>query len=539
MQLIFLNSNEVNRMITYSADVLIIGAGGAGLLAAITAREAGKSVIVVSKLGPGAGTCTTVSGAAFACAALVRTKESHRADTCQAGQGLNKKELVDLLAENAPIDLGRLKNYGVKLEIGAGGYFGEAKSPFFKGSSIVVPLTQYAKKIGVSFLQPYLLYNLIIRREKVSGAWGVDRTNGRPVLIHCGAVILASGGAGSLYERNDNPSSLTGDGYAMALRAGCALLDMEFVQFYPVMSNLGTGRRDYFLLPEITAAARFVNAAGEDLVTKYNLPLPWATKARDLASRVMMLEYPAYLDFSAATEEDWEKAARSGDYTGTMQLKAWLQANLLAKSPRIPVAPTAHFCCGGIEVNEKMETARSGLFAAGEVTGGLHGANRLGDNALSEAIVTGKQAGLSAADYVSRHNIPRRDASSCGVIGGEDPSRFAPTCSPAEAKKRLRKLMWEKVGVLRDKAGLTAALAEIREMKLLPLGGTAEGLAAVLEVNNMLATAEALARSALFREESRGCHYRSDFPEKNDALWLKHTRIRADVEGSLKAESVL
>lgn len=538
---IYLNEVIID-MITYSADVLVIGAGGAGLMAAITAREAGHSVIVVSKLGPGAGACTTVSAAAFSNAGTVRTKESHRADTYQAGQGLNKKELVELLVENAPADIGSLINYGADLELKAPGYYGKAESPFFKGSAVVVPLTQYAKKIGVRFLQPFLMYDLIFRQDEVIGAWGVDRKDGRPVVIHCGAVILASGGGSASYARNDNPSSITGDGYALALRAGCGLIDMEFVQYYPVMSDLGAGRKDYFFVPQTADASQFVNAAGEDLVKKYNITLPLAIKSRDLSSRVMMLEYPTYLDFSATTDETWEKVGRAGNYEGTMQIKAWLKANLLAKSSKIPVAPAAHFCCGGVEVNEKMETILPGLFAAGEVTGGLHGANRLGGNALSEAIVTGKRAGQSAVESLGKINFSQHSMLSIDDIAMNVNDMRVEyqkgALSTVEIREKLQALMWGKVGVLRSKEGLTEALKEIREMKQLSLSSKEEGLAAVLEINNMLTTAEMIAAAALFREESRGCHYRLDFPETKDDKWLKHTRIEAYDDLTLRLESV-
>ncbi|MDX9870981.1 MAG: FAD-binding protein [Clostridia bacterium] len=529
-------------MITYSADILVIGAGGAGLMAAITAREAGKSVIVVSKLGPGAGACTTVSAAAFSNAGTVRTKESHRADTLQAGQGLNKQELVDLLIENAPADVGSLNNYGAKLELKAPGYYGEAASPFFKGSAVVVPLTQYAKKIGVRFMQPYLMYDLIFRGGEVIGAWGVDRKDGRPIVIFCGAVILASGGGSAIYARNDNPSSITGDGFALAIRGGAVLIDMEFVQYYPVMSDFGEGRQDYFFVPQTADPAKFVNAAGEDLIKKFNITLPLAIKSRDLASRVMMLEYPTYLDFSEATDDDWEKAGRASDYEGTMQVKAWLKTNLLSGSARIPVAPVAHFCCGGVQVNEQMETSLPGLFAAGEVTGGLHGANRLGGNALSEAIVTGKRAGESAVASLGKINFSQHGMFSIDdiamTVNAARVEHQKGDHSTREVKERLRRLMWEKVGVLRSKEGLTEALKEIQEMNALSLSSKEEGLAAVLETNNMLTTAELITRSALFREESRGCHYRLDFPKKDDAKWLSHTRVEPYDDGTLKIESV-
>jgi succinate dehydrogenase/fumarate reductase flavoprotein subunit len=215
-----------------------------------------------------------------------------------------------------------------------------------------------------------------------------------------------------------------------------------------------------------------------------------------------------------------------------MQIKEWLETHLLKETKRIPISPTAHFCVGGIYVNERMETSLPGLYAAGEVTGGLHGANRLGGNALSEAIVSGKQAGLSATAaqgniHFSQHGMLIMDHTAmqaneliATISSGTQP--------PSPIRKELNNLMWEKVGVLRTKEGLNQALQQIKEMDKLDLSRKEAGIVKVLELKNMLLTSEIICRSALFREESRGCHYRMDFPDTDNTNWLTHSQLELE-----------
>lgn len=518
-------------MNNHSADILVIGAGGAGLMAAITARRAGKSVMVVSKLRPGAGTCTAMSAASFSNSGEFRSKEDHRTDTLRAGQGLNESKLVDYFIDNARNDIGSLVDMGVALKEAVPGYYGkEAISPIHRGPAMLDSMVQYAIDLGVKFLYPYFIWELVVKEDQVIGAWGFNRKTDEPIVFLASSVILASGGAGGIYALNDNPNSICGDGYALAARAGLSLIDMEFVQFYPLMTAYNEGRKGLFFVPQLAEIGKLVNASGEDLAQKHEIQRPLAIKSRDHLSRVMMMEGKTYLDFSDVTKEDWEKVAKNFDYEGTMQIKEWLESSFLKGSAKIPISPTAHFSVGGIEVNENMETKLPGLFAAGEVTGGLHGANRLGGNALSEAIVFGKQAALSAAsspgsnmffalqyirlldDVTMEYRRVQKEFTS-----GEH--------KPSDIKKELSQLMWEKVGILRDKQGLTQALKRIEEMDKLSLGKEEGGITKALELKNMLLTSEMICRAALFREESRGCHFRTDFPAKNDSNWLTHSYL--------------
>lgn len=518
-------------MHNFSTDILVIGGGGAGLMAAITARKAGKSVILVSKLRPGAGTCTAMSAAVFSSSGEYRSKEDHCSDTLAAGKGLNESKLVKYFIENAENDVRSLGDMGVELAKETSGYYGKnAISPLYRGPALVNSMAQYAENIGVKFLHPYFVWELIVKEGQVIGAWGFNRETQEPVVFLASSVILATGGAGGIYALHDNPNTICGDGYALAARAGLGLIDMEFVQFYPLMTAYNEGRNGLFLVFQLAEIGTLVNEAGEDLAQKYSIQRPLVIKSRDHISRVMMMEGKIFLDFSQVTEEDWEKAAKEFNYEGTTQVKKWLESNLLKCSKKIPVNPAAHFTVGGIEVNERMETSLPGLYAAGEVTGGLHGANRLGGNALTETIVFGKQAALSAAStpgmnmFFALQYIRVLDDVTTEYRRVE--KEF--TCGdnkPSVIRKELSQLMWDKVGILRNKECLTQALERIKELDNLSLGKEAGGITKALELKNMLLTSEMICRAALFREESRGCHFRTDFPEKDDTKWLHHSYL--------------
>jgi len=519
-------------MKAFTSDVLVIGAGGAGLAAAIAARSQGKEVIVVSKHGPGRATCTTVSQANFRVSGSGYTKDDHRRHTLQAGLGLNETALVEELVQNSEQDVWKIKNMGVPLKEKLTSAYCEGKLPFARGPAVILPLIKYAASLGVRFIQPCLVWELLKKDRTVTGAWGVFRDTGEPVLFSSRSVVLACGGAGALYERNDNPSALTGDGIALAARSGVALVDMEFIQFYPLMTAYGRGRPgDYFLAPVAGEIAPLINAAGEDLVKKHNLLRPIAIRSRDLSCRAIVLEGQAWLDFSGVFDADWEMERSSIGREETLQFKTWLESNLLSHSKLVPVLPAAHFTMGGVVIDAGANTEIPGLFAAGEAAGGLHGANRLGGNALTETLVFGKRAGLSACAFggnrlnedTARKEIKVKIAS----LPGKGSDKKGPALQ--ETRNRLTKLMWEKVGVIREREGLAGALREISEIIERPLNYAEHELPALLELENLLLTAELICRSALFREESRGSHYRRDFPEQ-DNNWKCHTKIRLEGE---------
>lgn len=528
-------------MKTITTDVLVIGGGGAGLTAAIAARRQGRKVAVVSKFGPGNATCTTVSAANFCTAGIKFTRERHRLLTLEAGLGLNETGLLDALVEEAEDDVRALSEMGVAVKEKTGGFYCEGKLPYSRGPAIVIPLAQFASANGIDFFHPFYTWELLIDSNQVLGAWGISQAKGEPVLFLATSVILAAGGAGALYERTDNPASIIGDGYAMATRAGLPLIDMEFVQFYPLCTTFGlTGRKEVLLPPDVGEIARLVNSSGENLVEKYNISRPIAVKARDLSCRAIFMEGEAFLDFSGVMDNFPSGHDVSTAPGKTPSLLDWLRNKYLRVNPIIPVHPAAHFIMGGVKANSWGETGIAGLYAAGEVMGGLHGANRLGGNALSETVVFGKRAGLRAAAFSSvcgakTPGIAREVQEKARKLLSPDRQENATSCG--EIKKRLTCLMWEKAGIIRSKDGLLEALEEIKAMGELPLAWDKENPASLLEAKNMLLTAELICRSALFREESRGSHYRLDYPECDTQNWKCHSMAQIQ-DGEIKLRKI-
>lgn len=516
-------------MLTFETDVLVIGGGGAGLTAAIKARERGKKVLLVSKFGPGNATNTTLSYANYRIAVQGFSAQEHMQQSMTAGLGLNDLQLLGPLVEEGPQRIGELKQMGVLLEEKYGAGYCDGRLPFARGPAIVKPLTQHAARIGVLFAQPYLIWELLVSDGCVFGAWGLRQDNDKPALFLAPAVILACGGAGALYERHDNPQSISGDGYALAARAGLPLVDMEFVQFYPLCTAYGReGSREYFLPPLAAEAAPLVNSSGEDLIAKYHIDRPIALKARDLSCRALVQEKIGFLDYSLVAEHDWQKQRLFFDKGETLLLKKWLQSRLLKENQRIPILPAAHFCMGGIQVDAQGHTGFSGLYAAGETAGGLHGANRLGGNALTETVVYGMRAGEAAADEIYRDIT----AASCHWSAKAE-KKVAQLWeehslghqSPRQFNNALQKLMWDKAGVIRTGTDLSSALEELNKLGQIPLSTREAGLTKVLETKNRLITAEMICRAALFRQESRGSHFRQDFPLADDHQWKYHSQI--------------
>lgn len=526
----------------FSADLLVIGGGGAGIAAAVAARQLGKKVLVVSKFGPGFATCTTVSNSSFRNSGSNFTKEEHRSLSLETGQGLNEKELVEVLVEKGEADVKDLRQMGVPIEEKYGGSFCKGKVPFFRGPAVIKPITDFARSLGVEFIQPYLIWDLVLEDGEIKGAWGIDRNSEEPALFLAPTTILATGGAGALYQRTDTPNSITGDGYAMAARAGLPLIDMEFVQFYPYYTAFGyTERKESFIPPVVGEVASLVNEEGEDIVEKYKIARPLAVKSRDLSCRAMMLEGKAFFDFTNVTENKWQEAGKLFDANNTVQAKEWLENRFLHTTKKIPVLPTAHFFMGGVPADSWGQTEKEGLYVAGEVMGGLHGANRLEGNALTEIFVFGKRAGLAAAkDIKELNSFPLQEK----VLKKLEPQiknlLTAPldsnTYEPEIIRNKLAKLMWEKAGIIRDKVGLEETLTQVQAMQKLPLSLTA-GKAKALEVKNMLLVAEIIIKAALFRQESRGSHYRLDYQERNDQEWKCHSIVTYQ-EGAVKVNKL-
>ena len=508
------------------ADVLVIGCGLAGLCAAIEAARYGASVVIASKAPPGYGSCTLYSGGAFRAAFGNYTPERHFIETLLHGHLLNDQEMVRTMVMEAPKLVAGLREYGVELSIAEGGAYARGKPPA-GGEAIVAPLLDRAEEMGVRVLDRAVALDLLSTGEGVHGCLFYSIRDGRLVKVLSGAVVLATGGYAGLYARSDNPRGIVGDGCAMALRAGARLIDMEFVQFFPL--GLAEPGKPVWLVP--FTRGRLVNRLGEDVLKRYGLREgleELAVKRRDLLSRVMWLEVSEGRGFDGSLMLVLEEEGGGEGAAETVLSRiASGVARVLGLGDRIRVAPLAHFTMGGVRTTTWCHAGLAGLFACGEVVGGVHGANRLGGNALTEAVVFGTRAGEAAAIH-SRHAEPG-DAPEVvedwarrlrGLASGRE--------SPRRVRAEVSRLMWEKCGVVREGRGLRDLLSRLRELEAAceELGARGpRGVVEAVEASNAVLVAAAVALSALARRESRGAHYRLDCPRRDDSAWLRRVVV--------------
>ena len=515
-----------------ACDVLVVGSGAAGLRAAISARENGAEVCVLSKATPGKGTCTVLSGGVFAGTPEGVTYEDYLMRTLQAGRGINNRELVEILVKESPMRLRELAEWGIKAEFHDGYLYSDGRPPVW-GEEIVRCLLNRNKALETKLMGGMVVTELSM--EQGRGAVLVYRLDsGTWLTIGAKAIILAAGGAGALYLRHDNPKSMLGDGYVLALQAGAVLQDMEFVQFYPLgLAEPGLPR---FLLPlHLADSGKLMNSSGEEILGKYGIQEKLAgDMARDRLSQAIFTEIhrmgdEVWLDLRGLPEDAW-RADPVSAFTQGM-----LGDRYGAKDRPLRVAPVAHFVMGGACVDSRGVTSVPGLFAAGEVSGGLHGANRMGGNALTETVVFGARVGEAAAAWAKETGKSKADIAfqeSDHPHVESDPSK-APSM-PAQLIDRLRKVLWEQ-GILRNGEGLTEALDEVKQIWEeafgMPLEGNPRQVLRLLELRFAVQTASLILEAALRREESRGAHFREDFPSQDDKNWLGHLQVSQSPEG--------
>ncbi len=528
-------------METLTTDVLVIGSGLAGLLSALEAERAGLRVLVVGKFAIGTGTNTSLANGAFTVSNSRFSKEDHLRATLEAGKGLNDVRRVKTLVEKGPEAIGKLESFGIPFLENRMGYLvarpeGSSQLP---GCLLIKPLVERLKGSSVELLRGLIVFDLVVEEGEVRGAFGFLK-DGKPCLIHSKAVILSTGGGGAIYRRNDNQRTILGDGYTLALRAGLPVLDLEFVQFYPLV--LGEPRLACFLLyPPYPRDGRLLDEKGEDLLEKLGVGRDLNQAVIGERDRFSIALYRAsqkgdvFLDLTRIRPEKWER----------------FPFNFLRKS-KFPfrdraflVSPAVHFFMGGVEIDENGKTSLPGLFAAGEVVWGAHGANRLGGNALTEAAVLGVIGGQSAAEYVLDK----------GPGSGPSPSfseglmktwerkvqsylrkRRGTFDPPRNLLQELKDLAWTYAGPERAEESLKEGLdrlaaVERRIEKVYP--ATLKDLFRKRDLENAALLLRAILKGSLLRTESRGSFFRRDFPDQDDGNWLKHTCCRY-VKGELQ-----
>ena len=517
-----------------TTDILVIGSGLAGLLSALEAEKAGLRVLLVGKFSIGMGTNTSLANGAFTVENAGFSKEDHLRATLESGRGLTQVKLAKALVEKGPDAIRELRDDGVPLvDKGMGCIVARPEgSSQLPGVLLIKPLVERLQNSSIKLLPGLVIFDLVVEGGEVRGALGFLK-DGKPCLIQSKAVILSTGGAGSIYRRNDNQKSILGDGYALALRAGLPVFDLEFVQFFPFA--LGEPRLSSFLLyPPYPREVRLFNEKGEDLLEKFDLrgDLNQAIIVqRDRLSIALChasQNGDVFFDLTQVPPEKWER----------------YPLNFLRKS-KFPfqdrpflVSPVVHFFMGGVEIDENGRTSLPGLFAAGEVVWGIHGANRLGGNALTECAVFGAVGGRTAADYVRQVGQGPFNLFSGSSIKKWDRrvrsyfrKRRGTFTSSKDLLKELKDLAWKYAGAAREEESLKEGLDRLASIekeieKVYP--AALKDFFKKRDLENVALLLKAILKGSLLRTESRGSFFRKDFPDPNDTHWLKNTCYRLE-----------
>jgi len=582
----------VSEYRTHDYDVLVIGAGGAGLRAAIEASAAGVSVGVVCKSLLGKAHTVMAEGGMAAAIGNVDDRDSwkvHFADTMRGGQYVNNPRMAELHAQEAPDCVKELEAWGALFDRTKDGKilqrnFGGHRYPRLAhvgdrtGLEMIRTLQDHGIHQGIDFHMECTVTRLIKDGDRISGAFGYFRERGQFVLFRANAIILATGGIGKAYAVTSNSWEYTGDGHALAYHAGADLMDMEFVQFHPtgmvwppsvkgilvtegvrgeggILKN-SEGRR--FMFDDIPENYRGQTAKDEEEGWRYvtgdkNANRPPELLTRDHVARCIVREVKAgrgsphggvFLDIA------WikEKISNAPEHIKKKLPGMYHQFHELAgiditKEP-MEVGPTTHYVMGGVRVEaESQMSTVPGLFACGECAAGLHGANRLGGNSLSDLLVFGKRAGKYAAEFASSHSaavvdLTQVDAASKWMLapfgneGGEN---------PYSVQKDLQGMMQDLVGIVREQSEMEKALEGLAELRgrydRVSVDGNRDfnpGWHTALDLSNLLAVSEAVTRSALVRKESRGGHFRIDFEGKDEGQGKVNTIIRKGPTGAME-----
>ena len=537
--------------------MLIIGAGGAGLRAAIEGAKQGISVTILSKEPFGKAHTGKAMGGLNVAIKSPATPQQHYQDTISGGAYLNNQVMVDIFTKEMPDRIYDLESYGMKFDRLPDGSFytwagGKHSAPLnlcsgdHTGKEIMDALSSEIRRLGVAFYENHYVTKLFVKYGRIAGAFSYDFKNEKFYCFNAKAVILASGGAGQIYKITSNELSNTGEGYSLALDVGAELIDMEMIQFHPTGMAYPLKVRGSLITEKVRGHKGVLyNSKKERFMKKYE-PERLELAGRDEVARAIYAEIQegrgsehggVWLDVTMLTKKDIKKLIPD-------VYKKFLKIGVDISKEWMEITPTMHHVMGGVKINEWGETNVKGLFACGEVAGGVHGANRLGGNSLAELQVFGRRSAIRAAQYTkSVKNIQKiklySDLELNRIYQFFDNSR---SISFKDIREKLQKIMWDDVGIIRTKIGLKMAEKQVKELLKISknLKANNNSLQNVLETTEMIKVALVIIKSALTRKESRGAHFRNDYPdtkvewERNILVFKKGEQLSTKIVPTIK-----
>jgi succinate dehydrogenase / fumarate reductase flavoprotein subunit len=534
-------------------DVIVVGGGIAGMRAAVEAARAGLNVAIVSKVHPVRSHSVAAQGGINAALKETDSWKDHAFDTVKGSDYLGDQDAIEILCREAPADIMEFERMGAifsrdktgriaQRPFGGAGYPRTCYLADRTGHGLIHVIYEQLLKHGVALYEEWHVVDLVISEGRAVGIIALEISTGRLHRLHSKATILATGGYGRVYRATTNALSSTGDGMSLALRAGAPLMDMEFVQFHPT-----TLKRTGILMTEGVRGegGYLLNSEGERFMESY------APEIKDLASR----------DVVSRAEQTEIDEGRGIDGCVLLDMRHLGAETINEKLPQIrelaidfegvdpveepvPVKPGVHYSMGGVMTDVNGATPIEGLYAAGECACvSVHGANRLGGNSLLETIVFGRRAGKAAAGYSLGSELPPFPDNALNNAAGSVAGIFNRRKgeSPHELLKELRGMMEENCAIFRTDGELRKGIKKFEDIRerskaviLSDKGDTFNTeLLTVLELGHILDLAGAILLGALARKESRGSHYRTDHPERDDEEWLKHTLVNLE-DGEFK-----
>ena len=556
---------ETGKYKRYTLDVLVIGGGGAAALAALEAKKTGLTVGLITKESALVGGATIMAaGGTSAVFSSGDNPDIFLSDILKAGGELNNGKLAKIVADGSADAVFDLEKYDFLLDRkdsntlrtikqGEGHAWPRGYLDRREALGVCHALSRALMRNEVVLFPETMASKLLTKDNRIAGAVAISLITGEYTVFEAKAVILATGGLGAIYKVTTNSNVLTGDGFALAFDAGAELIDMEMVQFFPVAFPYPAVRRGKMIgvCSWFGPGVKLLNGLGERYMPNYD-PERMEMSTRDIVSRANFVEIREGRGTKNGTiivdptEHDpaiLHRFKTSIPHVYAMFKEVYGKRVAEWEEP-FEAIPSQHFFMGGIRIDEKCRTNVTGLFAVGEVSGGVHGANRLSGVAFTELFVLGPRAGRDASLYAGREEFSSPDAAEINEEIGrlEGLFKHGNGIRPFELKAAVQTVMWEKLGPVRDGSGIEAAISTLKQIEKEQINGMVIGCndrvynrdrMEAIEVPFMIKTALLVAHSALRRKESRGSQYRTDFPEQDDKEWLRNIVIKRNENGNI------